>query len=286
MKRILTAMFVLAACGSEAEAASSVWKAEKEGTVVYIGGTCHFLREKDLPCPPEFDRAYTAADLVVFETDLGKLQSPEIRNLVMAKAVYADGSTLDKHLSAPAYDALAAYCASNGIPIAQLAQFRPSFVMTALTAAELARMGATGTGVDLIHYERARKDGKPIEELETIEEQIEAVMSMSDGIENDFVLQSLRDMHKAREQIETMLAAWRKGDMDSLGDLLVRELKEKAPQVYRRMIVDRNEKWLARIEAYRKTPRVEFVLVGAGHLAGPDSVLQSLRKRGYTVTPL
>jgi hypothetical protein len=93
-------------------------------------------------------------------------------------------------------------------------------------------------------------------------------------------------MHKAREQIETMLAAWRKGDMDSLGDLLVRELKEKAPQVYRRMIVDRNEKWLARIEAYRKTPRVEFVLVGAGHLAGPDSVLQSLRKRGYTVTPL
>ncbi|MBU4461198.1 MAG: TraB/GumN family protein [Verrucomicrobia bacterium] len=286
MKRILAAACVAAIWGSLAEAASSVWKVEKEGSVFYIGGTCHFLREKDLPCPPEFDRAYAAADLLVLETDLGKLQEPETRNLVMAKAVYADGSTLDKHLSAPAYEALAAYCASNGIPVAQLAQFRPSFVMTALTAAELAKMGATGKGVDLIHYERARKDGKPVEELETIEEQIEAVMSMSDGIESDFVLQSLRDIHKAREQIETMLAAWRKGDMTVMGDLLVRELKDKAPQVYQRMLVDRNERWLARIETYRKTPRIEFFLVGAGHLAGPDSVLQSLGKRGYKVTPL
>ena len=83
-KIIMSLMLVLFTC-SWAVAESSVWKAQKGTSVLYLGGTCHILREADYPLPPEFDRAYKAADILVFETDLGKFQEPETQQKMLAR---------------------------------------------------------------------------------------------------------------------------------------------------------------------------------------------------------
>jgi uncharacterized protein YbaP (TraB family) len=40
------------------------------------------------------------------------------------------------------------------------------------------------------------------------------------------------------------------------------------------------------IDAYQKTLEKEFILVGAGHLVGPDGIVKALRKKGYKVEKL
>jgi uncharacterized protein YbaP (TraB family) len=40
------------------------------------------------------------------------------------------------------------------------------------------------------------------------------------------------------------------------------------------------------IDAGHKTPRTKFVLVGVGHLVGPDGIIEALKKKGYTVDKL
>lgn len=286
MKRgILSVMMVLFVC-TWASAESSVWKAQKDKSVIYLGATFHILREKDYPLPPEFDRAYKASEIVVFETDIGKLQDPSVQQNLLARAVYADGSTIDKHLSARAYRELSTYCEANGIPLKAFQNFKPSMLMLTLTSMELLRLGVTQQGVDAYFYGLANKDGKIVRGLETVEEQINYAVSMADGNEDDFVSYSINDMKTISQQFESLADAWRRGDDEKINGLMVTDLGTRLPKLYRRLITDRNTKWLPLIEAYLKTPRTEFVLVGAGHLVGPEGIIAALKKKGYTVEKL
>ena len=74
-----------------------------------------------------------------------------------------------------------------------------------------------------------------------------------------------------------MVDNWAKGDPDALAATMNESLKE-SPEVAKALLVDRNAKWAAWIAERMRTPGRVFIAVGAGHLAGPDSVQAHLRK--------
>jgi uncharacterized protein YbaP (TraB family) len=287
-KKIIIAVIILSsllAC-TGAFAESSVWKVQKDNSVIYLGGTCHILREADYPLPPEFEKAYKAAGMVVFETDLDKLNDQATQQKFLAKAMYSDGSTLDKHLSPKAYSELSAYCESNGIPLKALGQFKPSMIMLTLTVLEFKKLGVTEKGVDFFFHKLAIQEGKTIGTLETVDEQIDYLLTLADGNEDEFIGHAIKDMMNVEQQFGTLIAAWRSGDAQKLEELLVNELKTKDPKVYKKLIADRNRNWLPLIDAYQKTPRTEFILVGVAHLVGPEGIIEALKKKGYKVEKL
>jgi len=286
MKRVLLGMLLVMAVCPWASAESSVWKAQKDNAVIYLGGTFHMLRAADYPLPPEFDRAYQASEIVVFETDIGTLQEPATQQLLLAKAVYADGSTIDRHLSARAYGELKAYCDANAVPLQAYSRLKPSMLLTALMLLELEKLGVSRQGVDQFFYEAAHKDRKVVQGLETVEEQIDYLLSMADGTEDEFVSYSLMEMRTIRQDFESLANAWRTGDAGKLAELLLVKLKTRQPKLYRKLVTDRNRNWLPLIDAYQKTPRTEFILVGAAHLVGPDGIIETLKKKGYKVDKL
>ena len=53
--------------------------------------------------------------------------------------------------------------------------------------------------------------------------------------------------------------------------------------LYQNLIVRRNQSWADRIARQLRggKPGTNFVAVGAAHLAGPDSLLVQLEKRGF-----
>ncbi len=255
-------------------------------TVIYLGGTCHVLREADFPLPQEFDQAYKASQVVVFETDLGKLQEPATQQKFLARAMFSDGSTVDKHLSAKAYAALSAYAQANDIPLQAFGRYKPSMLMTTLTLLELMKLGVTQQGVDNVYYARATTDKKAVEGLETVDQQIDYVVSMADGNEDAFVDYSIEEMKTLKEQFELLAGAWRTGDAGKLDELMDRELRTRQPQIYKKLIVERNRNWLPVIDTYQKTRQTRFVLVGVAHLVGPDGLIEALMKKGYKVDKL
>jgi uncharacterized protein YbaP (TraB family) len=286
MKRaIISFALVVFACTC-ASAASSVWKAEKGNAVIYLGGTCHVLRETDYPLPEEFDTAYKASDTVVFETDIGKLNDPATQQKMLAKAMYADGSTIDQHLSPRVYGELSAYCEASGIPLKALSQFKPSILMVSLTLMEFMKLGVTSQGVDTYFYELAKKDKKNVESLETVDEQIDYLVSMADGNEDEFVTYSIKDLKTIKETFEPLVRAWRRGDTGKLDELMITDLKMRQPKLYGKLIVGRNRNWLPKIAADTKKPQTRFFLVGVGHLVGPDGIIEALKKKGYAVDKL
>lgn len=286
MKKILLSITLVILLCTQSLAESSVWKVQKGDSVLFLGGTFHLLRPADFPLPPEFAKAYKASDLLVFETDIGKAKDISAQQKLLAQAVYADGSTIDKYLSPKTYKLLNDYCTANGIPLAELKHFKPSIIAVTIAAVELAKLGVAQEGVDTFLYQLAAKDKKATEGLETVEEQIGFILGMGQGNEDAYILHTLRDMESIRQDYETMVAAWKRGDLKKIDDLLVAETKSKMPRLYKELLVDRNAKWLPLIEAYHKTPKKEFILVGAGHLAGTDGIVEALRRKGYTVDKL
>jgi len=286
MKKLIFSIILVLFSYTLAAAESSVWKVQKGTSVLYLGGTCHILRETDFPLPPEFDSAYKAADILVFETDLGTFQEPETQQKMLARARYSDGSTIAEHLSAATYDELRVYCESNGIPLASLQEFKPSLLMVMLSLMELMKMGVTQRGVDMFFYDQAIKDTKSIEGLESIDQQIHYVVSMADGSENEFVSHSLKEMNSIRQQFNLLVHAWRIGDTEKLDTMMNHDLKSRLPQLHQGLIIDRNRNWLPRIDAYLKTPATEFILVGAAHLVGVDGIIETLKRKGYVISKL
>lgn len=286
MKKILLSIMLVLLICTQSLADSSVWKVQKDESIIYLGGTFHLLRQSDFPLPMEFDKAYRASDILVFETDLGELHNPSTQQKLMSKAMYTDGSTIENHLSPQTYSLLNEYCASKGIPLAAIKQFKPSIVVVTITVMELAKLGVTQEGVDLFFYQLAARDNKTVEGLETVEEQIHFVVGMGEGNEDAFVTHSIKDLESIKQKYESMVDAWKTGDAKKLNDLMVAELKSKTPKLYKELIADRNENWLPMIDAYQKTLQKEFILVGAGHLVGPDGIVKALRKKGYKVEKL
>jgi uncharacterized protein YbaP (TraB family) len=268
-------------------AGASVWVVRSGPNVMYIGGTCHLLRQSDHPLPKAYDTAYQASSRLLFETQLEQLQSAAFQQKLMQKALYTDGTTLDRVLSPAIYRDLSDYCRRAGLPIAQLRSFKPFMVILTLVGVELQKMGVSDqAGVDNFFFNKAKMDGKPTAGLETVQAQLDFLGHMSDGIEDRFVAKGLKDLERFQQLLDQLIAVWRQGDEKNLYQFFLRDMKNDFPKLYRRLVDDRNDAWLPQIKQLVATPQTEFVLVGVAHLVGPRGIIMQLKKQGLTVEQL
>lgn len=285
--RLLLLLSLLAAnLGSLAFAGTSVWKVEKNGSHIFLGGTVHLLTPNDYPLPKAFDIAYQQADKLVFEANIADLETEEFQIAMMQMLSYPDGQNLKLNLSTEAYQTLERYCKSRGIAIEGLLPFKPSMVSMILTITELERLGFTGEGVDVFYSKKAQADNKQTGELETAEQQLSFITQMGLGQEDDLIIYSLKEMDKLPQVMESIMVAWRSGDLEQLEAVATEAMKQEFPDVHHNLIVKRNNTWMPKIEAMFRTKPVEFVLVGSLHLSGETGLINQLKARGYQVEML
>lgn len=270
---------------TSALADTSIWKISKGKESLYLGGTIHLLASSDLPLPGEYETAYKDAEKLVFEVDQGKLSTPEFQMTMMRKMMYQDDTTLDKVLSKKTYQRLAEFCTSRGMDIQQFNKFRPSFIAMTISLIEMQRLGMTGDGVDKLYYDKALKDKKPQQPLETVEQQLNYLANIGAGYDDEMIINSLNEIEQLKEMMAKLKKAWRDGDIKALEKVGIEPMME-FPGVYQSLLVERNNNWMPQIEAMLHTPEKEFILVGALHLAGKDGVLHQLKAKGYKVEKL
>lgn len=263
---------------------ASVWKAQKGGDVIFIGGTAHVLKSSDYPLPQAYDKAYQQAQVLVFETDIGSLQSPAFAQQMMAKMLYTDGRTFKDELSAESVAMIEAHLFSRQVPMAQLLRLKPAWLSLNLVLLEFQTIGLTSEGVDAYYHEKGVTDKKPIRWLESLEQQLSFLDGIGKGEEDELIAYTLDDIKDLESSVELLRKHWREGDMKGMANANLVEMQRDFPAIYQDMLVTRNQNWINQILEMAKTPEIEFVLVGALHLAGNDSVLAMLKQEGFNVT--
>ena len=82
---------------------------------------------------------------------------------------------------------------------------------------------------------------------------------------------------------DRLVDGWAQSDAQALVKEVITPPRRDTPGVYTRLLVDRNRRFTARIEQMLKGSGHVFVVVGVGHLVGPDGVPAMLRRDGVAV---
>jgi uncharacterized protein YbaP (TraB family) len=140
-------------------------------------------------------------------------------------------------------------------------------------------------GADMILRHVAEAEGKPVQGLETLQLQIEmfnhmpAASAAAPPAKGRQPAASRAQVDGLSKAMAEMQAAWKRGDQTVFVRMLG-QLKVASPDTYRMMFTERNARWADWVSARMQTPGTVFIAVGAGHLAGPDSLLVGLAERG------
>ena len=247
-----------------------------------MGGSVHILRDDDYPLPNQFDRAFSQSSMLVIETDVERLADAGVAQYLTENMFLPGNKTLRSILYSETYEMLAAAFREYGQRLDGYIRFKPSMVVNVLTLLQMQKLGFVQEGVDFYYLKKARNEEKPVGYLESIETQIDLIVTMGDGYENDYVLYSLYDMESTENELLSLLDEWKNGGSSTTEETLL-EMRDEWPQIYKTVITDRNSAWMPQIERYLASGNVSFVIVGLAHLHGPDGLLQQLKNAGYKV---
>jgi len=155
--------------------------------------------------------------------------------------------------------------------------------MITLLMAELNRLGMANIGVDDYFNQKARVDGKVLGELESFQVELSVIEKMGKSHEDEMILSTIKEMKELSSVMHELKQAWRSGNSFLLEKIGISDMKVEFKDLYQLLLVNRNKAWMPKIEAFLKTPELEFILVGALHLVGSDGLISRLRAIGYKV---
>jgi uncharacterized protein YbaP (TraB family) len=266
-----------------APAQSFVWKATGNGTVVYLAGSIHMLTPDAYPLHPAFERAFTEADVLLEEVDIAEMTGPEVQMKTLMRGMLPPGQTLDKVLTPATLALLNTSAADVGAPMEALQRLKPWMIALTLEGLELHKAGYDPElGLDMHFYKLAKKAGKSVQGLETVEFQISRFDEMTFEQQDRMLAEALKEMRTEKTSVTKLTDAWKNGDAAAVERIVLTDLKAD-PFLYQRLLVERNKNWLPKIEALFARKSRALVLVGAAHLVGPDGLVAMLKAKGYTV---
>jgi hypothetical protein len=285
--KLIRSVLLTACCAAGFNANANplpLWEIQGTSNRVFLLGSVHFLRPTDHPLPASMEAAYAAADELVMEIDLDDLDPVEAQTVMSSMAI--DGDDLRTGIGSASYAEALELAAAAGIELEPLAPFEPWFAALMITQMRMLQMGFDPAwGVETRFSERARQDGKSIRGLETLAGQLAFMDELDADTQKLFLLESLQDATAAEEEVQAMMTAWHAGDMAAIADQQA-ELRQEAPDLYDALFTQRNRNWLPQIIELTQQKQNYLVIVGAGHLAGDDSVLELLKAKGISVRQL
>ncbi|MEM7009966.1 MAG: TraB/GumN family protein [Verrucomicrobiota bacterium] len=266
-----------------------IWKLQKGDATVYLAGSVHLLRETDHPLPAAYDNVYDLSDRIYFEVDMKDMQGAQMK--ILQLSMLPEGESIEDKVSEETYEKLQGYLETLADAGPQFAMMKPMFdkmkpgmMAMTISSIEAVKIGAMPNfGVEMIYDTKARKDGKPVKGLETVEFQI-GLFDQLDADEQDEMLAMTIDQAKETpEMLDKMIEVWRSGDAKALDEMLNKYFEEEA-KLTQLLLYKRNADWIPSIEEELNGEGTTMFIVGAGHLVGKKSVIEMLEDKGYKPT--
>jgi uncharacterized protein YbaP (TraB family) len=256
----------------------ALWVVKDKDTTIYLFGTVHLLKPGlswfDDGVKSAFDKSDELRIEVVLPDDPASMAP-----LVLGKAVDQTGKTMSSRLNETQRATYTEGMKKLGLDPAQLEPFEPWFIGLQATMLMIGKAGyQPNSGAEEVLKTAAKSANKPIKGLETVEEQ----MGFLDGApETEQIVSLMTIVEKPEEgmkSFDAIVESWGKGDIKKAGALLNEGMK-LTPGTAQILLYGRNERWAEWIDNRLDQPGTVFVAVGAGHLAGKNSVQHYLGKR-------
>ena len=259
-------------------AGPALWELSDADTKIYLFGTIHLLPKGQQWRTPVLERAIAEADELVIETliDDPAQSAQAIRKMGMSPGL----PPLIERVPQEKRADLAKVIAASGAPAAALDRLETWAGALLLAGASYKSMGLDpSVGVEQGLSGDYKAKARRISGLETVEEQLGFFDQLSETAQRELLVSVLDDPAEAKAQFAAMLATWSRGDVEGIAKTFDTEMK-KSPELREALLRRRNARWAEWLDERMDRPGTVLVAVGAGHLAGSDSVQEMLRARG------
>lgn len=286
MKRLIPFIVLLLSFNLQAEQDRGlIWRIQSATATVTLLGSIHYADASFYPLRKEIEQAFNQADKLVVEVNMDAAAIDQARQIIQEKGSYQGSDTLRNHLSTDTYKNLLKLLAQLEIPYSLVEQQKPGVVMMTLASVQLMTLGLSPElGIDAYFLHRAKTQNKTILELETVAQQLDMLINISDG---DLLLQeTLTSFEQMGDTMDLLAVSWKQGDESRLNTLIFEDMLEQHPAylgIYEELFFKRNIAMAKKIDEYLKTDGNYFVVVGAGHLTGNKSVVAILKKMAHKV---
>lgn len=271
---------------SQGPGSPAMWRLADEDTTIHVFGTVHLLRPELEWRTDTFDEAISNADKIVFEVDM---TSPEAQRAIatdfLQRGMYENGRTLREVLEPEDEAVISAAFDSLGVPLDAMNTFEPWMASINLGVMKLVNDGYDpSSGVETVIQAEATSAGKSFGYLEVISQQTDAFDLLPEAEQITMLYESALLLDESPRMLDLLVDEWADGDVEGIAKLVANPDGYGFTDAgYQALLVKRNQAWVPQIEAMLDEPGSVFIAVGAGHLAGPDSVIVMLRDKGYTV---
>ena len=292
---LILALVLVISCSTtpetEAPPTSFLWEATSDVTTVYILGSVHVAKADLYPLDSTIEDAYARSHNLVVEIDISSENLDKAEELLMEKGMYPPDENLQSNIPDDLYsrvsDRLMEFD-SSGLLLFTLNLFEPWVVATTITDMELMELGYdVEYGIETYFLNKAAVDGKDVLELESVEFQLD----LFDSLSNELQIMMLEDAIEnpiIEEELERMFDAWCTGDTTQMEQILFESIEEEPEYqpLYEKIFDERNFQMVEKIRGFLFDNEIYFVVVGAGHLLGENSIINLLTEKGYKVRQL
>ncbi len=259
----------------------ALWRVSDADTTIHILGTVHILRPGTTFLTGHVERAFNAADTLVLE--MRQPDAAVMQQRVAALGVATDGKTVRSRMNDAQRGNYERALTALGIPSQAFDPLEPWMPAMVLAMMPYQRLGYDpAAGVEMVLTRAARERGKTLAELETFDQQLGFFDEMPMEAQLNFLDEVSKHAVEAGDRLTPLVTAWANADPDRLGELMNEGMTD--PKVREILLTNRNSAWTTWLrDKLALRGGNYFVAVGAGHLAGPDSVITMLQAQGLTV---
>jgi len=280
---LLVFLAALVGAPQTALAEPAVWVVRDKDSTIVLFGSVHILPKGEEWRPQVLTDAIARADDVWFEIPLDDAARLEAAQIVAARGLLPEGQSLLELLDQSDQHRLKRLADELNLPIQQLDALQPWLADITLTAAFLARSGANDDhGVESV-LAASVPAGAEIRAFETPAQQISLLADLDRPVQIASLSDTMQEIEERPETFDRLVEYWRTGDVEKLRSEIVEPLREVSPALYQAMIQQRNAAWTKVIAERLAGTGDTVVVVGAGHLVGPEGVPAMLRALGLEV---
>ncbi len=261
----------------------ALWLLADDDTKIYMFGTIHAL-------PPGFrwrsaalDKAVGEAAELVVETYEAPGAEENLDDLSGLKGFFGENKVpILQRVPRNKRKPLKAAIEASGLPLPMLDRMHSwAAAMTLGIAQMLKEYGVEDVsgapGVEDVLEENFRGAGKPILSVEDGNLVLASMSALPEAVQTELLLEAIAPAGGSAAELGVGEADWVAGRADSL-DLALEP--GMPPELFEVLVRRRNAAWTLWLEERLKKPGTLLFAVGAGHLAGRESVQAMLARRG------
>jgi len=291
MRRLVLTLVLFLLFSTQAQAFNDramFWQVQSGNAKVYLLGSIHYANESFYPLRREIEQAFYASDHLVVEINIDTAKAQRYRDLIRQKGSYKGEATIRDDISEETYRQLKYRLRRLGMPLNMVDKQKPGVLVLTLTAVQVMKMGfMPEMGIDAYFQRRAVNSNKPIIELETVDEQMDIFLNITDG--ELLLRETLHSLDEAEVLMMDMTYCWKRGNEACLEKILFEDALTRYPSfthIYDSLFFKRNENMVNAIKGFLDGRGTYFVVIGAGHLVGDKGIPNLLKNAGFDVRRL